>query len=104
MAIAAVAHVFVFSVEPYRYVPVAESPKVTTEKTVAKVKLEEGDKERPAVVEKTDTKVEVPGTSVTESVQDIIVEGGHRVILHPTSCVKSCFYAIIVPRNWLGFT
>ncbi|KAL3747054.1 hypothetical protein ACJRO7_015915 [Eucalyptus globulus] len=80
MSMAAVAHVFVFPVEPYRYVPIAESPKVTTEKTVAEVKLEEGDKEKPAVVEKTDTKVEVAGTSITESVQDIIVEGGHRVV------------------------
>ncbi|XP_048133624.1 protein LAZ1 homolog 2-like [Rhodamnia argentea] len=80
MAIAAVAHVFVFPVEPYRYVPIAESPKVTTEKTVAEIKLEEGDKEEQAVVEKTDTKLEVPGTSVTKSVQDIIVEGGHHVV------------------------
>lgn len=86
MAIAAVAHVFVLSVEPYRYIPITESPKVTTEKTVAKVKLEEGDKEKPAMVEKTDIKVEVPGTSISESVQDIIVEGGQRVSLHPTSC------------------
>ncbi|KAI4380809.1 hypothetical protein MLD38_006957 [Melastoma candidum] len=81
MAIAAVAHVIVFSVEPYRYVPVSDILNVTTEKKSSEVKLDEGGgKEKSAVVEETKTKVEAPGTSVTESVQDIIVEGGQRVV------------------------
>ncbi|KAK4853442.1 hypothetical protein QYF36_009292 [Acer negundo] len=80
MAIAAVAHVFVFSVEPYRYLPVSEHGKVTAEKTKEAVTIEEGDKEKQAVLETTETQIEAPGTSITESVQDIVVEGGQHVV------------------------
>ncbi|KAK1550485.1 hypothetical protein Q3G72_019943 [Acer saccharum] len=80
MAIAAVAHVFVFSVEPYRYLPVSEHGKVTAEKTKDAVTIEEGDKEKQAVLETTETQIEAPGTSITESVQDIVVEGGQHVV------------------------
>jgi len=79
MAIAAVAHVYVFPVEPYRFLPVSEYGKVTTETTKETLKLKEGDKEKSAVLEKTETNVEAPGTSVTESVQNIVVEGGQHV-------------------------
>ena len=79
MAIAAVAHVYVFPVEPYCFLPVSEYGKVTTETTKEALKLEEGDKEKSAVLEKKKTKVEATGTSVTESVQDIVVEGGQHV-------------------------
>ncbi|RVW44090.1 Protein LAZ1-like 2 [Vitis vinifera] len=37
MAIAAVAHVFVFSAEPYRFLPASEYEEVTTETTIAEV-------------------------------------------------------------------
>ncbi|KAF8388712.1 hypothetical protein HHK36_025392 [Tetracentron sinense] len=77
MAIAAVAHIFVFSAEPYRFLPVSEHGKVTTK---AIPKLEEGGKEKPAILEKTETHVKAPGTSVTKSVQDIVLEGGHHVV------------------------
>ncbi|GAV64774.1 Solute_trans_a domain-containing protein, partial [Cephalotus follicularis] len=80
MAIAAVAHMFVFSAEPYRFIPASEYGKATTETTKEEVMLEEGDKEEAAVLEKTETKVEAPGTSITESVQDIVVEGGQCVV------------------------
>nr|POE70605.1 protein laz1 like 2 [Quercus suber] len=80
MAIAAVAHVYVFPVEPYLFLPVSEYGKVTTETTKEALKLEEGDKEKSAVLEKKKTKVEAIGTSVTESVQDIVVEGGQHVV------------------------
>lgn len=80
MAIAAVAHVFIFSAEPYHYIPASEYGKVTTERTKEEVKLE-GD--TPAVLEKQDTKVEAPGTSVTESVQDIVLIGGQHVSSFP---------------------
>lgn len=79
MAIAAVAHVYVFPVEPYCFLPVSEYGKVTTETTKEALKLEEGDKEKSAVLEKKKTKVEATGTSVTETVQDIVVEGGQHV-------------------------
>lgn len=76
MAIAAVAHMFVFSAEPYHFLPAFEY-EVTTETTKAEVKLEEDD--TPAVIETEETQIEAPGTSITESVQDIVLEGGQRV-------------------------
>lgn len=79
MAIAAVAHIFVFSAKPYHFVPASGYGKVTTEDTTAVVEIHEGDKEEESVVEKTETKVEAHGTNITESVQDIVVEGGHKV-------------------------
>ncbi|OVA08326.1 Organic solute transporter Ost-alpha [Macleaya cordata] len=80
MAIAAVAHVFVFSAEPYRFLTVSEQGKVTSLTTKAKMKIEEDGKEKPAVVERKETQVEAPGTSVTESVQDIVIGGGQHVV------------------------
>ncbi|KAK8509134.1 hypothetical protein V6N13_062188 [Hibiscus sabdariffa] len=82
MAIAAVAHIFVFSAEPYHFLPVSENRKerVTSETTKAAVKVEQNNEEKPAVLEKTETQVEAPGTSIKESVQDIVVEGGQRVV------------------------
>ncbi|XP_062010911.1 protein LAZ1 homolog 2 [Rosa rugosa] len=83
MAIAAVAHVFVFSAEPYHYIPSSSGyEKITTTETTSEeaVKLEEGDSSTQAVVETKETQVEAPGTSVTESVQDIVFEGGHHVV------------------------
>lgn len=79
MAIAAVAHVFVFSVDPYRYLPSSDVRKITTEKTKEAVIVDKGDGEKPGVLERTETGVEAPGTSITESVQDIVVEGGQHV-------------------------
>ena len=84
MSIAAVAHIFVFSAEPYNFLPVSEYGKVTTETTKAGLKVEESNKEKPVMLEKTETQVKAPGTSIKESVQDIVVEGGQRVSLSPT--------------------
>ncbi|XP_015572877.1 protein LAZ1 homolog 2 isoform X2 [Ricinus communis] len=80
MAIAAVAHVFVFSVEPYHYVPASAYGRVANETAKVDLKVEEGDEEKPAVLEKTEPQVEAPGTSVTESVQDIVLQGGQSVV------------------------
>lgn len=80
MAIAAIAHVYVFSAAPYHFLPPSEYGKVSTETTKAILKVEEGDEEKPAVYEKTETEVEALGTSVKESVQDIVVEGGQHVV------------------------
>ncbi|XP_019415603.1 PREDICTED: protein LAZ1 homolog 2 isoform X2 [Lupinus angustifolius] len=81
MAIAAVAHVYVFSAEPYHFLPASAYGKVTEEKIEADVKIDEGDgEEKSAVVKETTTQVEAPRTSVKESVQDIVVEGGQRVV------------------------
>lgn len=80
MAIAAVAHIFVFSAKPYHFLPSSSYGEVTTEEKTAVVEIEEGDKEKQAVVEKTETKVEAPGTNIKESVQDIVVEGGQKVV------------------------
>ncbi|KAJ0987492.1 hypothetical protein J5N97_005848 [Dioscorea zingiberensis] len=81
MAIAAVAHIFVFSPEPYRYVPVSEYGKVTTSmEAKGKVKLEDDGEEKPAIVEQTETHIEAPGTSITESVHDVFISGGETVV------------------------
>lgn len=82
MAIAAVAHVYVFSAEPYHYLPVCEFGKVTK----AELKLDEGG--APAVIESKETQIEAPGTSITESVQDIVLEGGQRVSYLLSSTIK----------------
>lgn len=94
MAIAAVAHVFVFSAEPYRYLLASEYRKVTTEKIKEAVTIE-GDKGKTVKLEKTETQLVAPGTSITESVQDIVVEGGQHVSTHSlltgTCSVKSIY-------------
>ncbi|KAL6585708.1 hypothetical protein OROMI_002352 [Orobanche minor] len=77
MAIAAVAHIFVFSAKPYHFVPTFH---VTTQETTAMLNIEEGDREKPAILERKETEVEAPGTNIKESVQDIVVEGGQKVV------------------------
>ncbi|CAL5375557.1 unnamed protein product [Camellia sinensis] len=92
MAIAAVAHVFVFSAKPYQYLPASEHGKVTTKTTKAMLTLEEeGDKETPAILEKTETEVEAPGTSVKESIQDIVLEGGQHVVKDVVLTINQAF-------------
>lgn len=79
MAVAAVAHIFVFSEKSYHFLPVSECRKITSERTQAVVKVKEGDEGKPALLEKKEVDVEAAGTSVKESVQDIVVEGGQKV-------------------------
>ncbi|XP_054807565.1 protein LAZ1 homolog 2 isoform X2 [Prosopis cineraria] len=79
MAIAAVAHMCVFSSKPYHFLPASAYGKVTEETIKGSLKLNENE-EKPAVFEETETRVEVPGTSIKESVQDIVVGGGQRVV------------------------
>ncbi|XP_058073668.1 protein LAZ1 homolog 2 isoform X2 [Magnolia sinica] len=79
MAIAAVAHVFVFSANPYQFVPVSEHGKVTTEATKATLKIE-GSEEKPAAIKWKEACIEAPGTSITESVQDVVLGGGEHVV------------------------
>ncbi|KAL3535506.1 hypothetical protein ACH5RR_003967 [Cinchona calisaya] len=80
MAIAAVAHIFVFSAKPYQFIPASEYAEITSQKIEAVVEIEEGNEVKPAILQKTETEVEAPGTSVKESVQDIVVEGGQKVV------------------------
>ncbi|KAJ6435192.1 hypothetical protein OIU84_000413 [Salix udensis] len=82
MAIAAVAHIYVFSAEPYScFIPVSGHGRVSTDTTTkAEMKFEEGGQGKSAVFEKRETQVAAPGTSVSESVQDIVLEGGQRVV------------------------
>lgn len=79
MAIAAVAHVYVFSAKPYRFLSVSEYGKVTSLETKTKVKLNESGNGRPASVEQEETHVESSGTSITKSVQDVVLGGGEHV-------------------------
>nr|XP_025688766.1 protein LAZ1 homolog 2 isoform X3 [Arachis hypogaea] len=81
MAIAAIAHVCVFSAKPYHYVPVFERGEFRKETVEATLKIEEGGKEKEALVKETTTQVEAPRTSLKESVQDIVVEGGQRQVV-----------------------
>ncbi|KAF9614811.1 hypothetical protein IFM89_020734, partial [Coptis chinensis] len=74
-----VAYIFVFSAKPYHYLPIYEHGKVISKEIRAMMKLEEGGKEKPATVKQMETHVEAPGTSVTESVQDIVIGGGGHV-------------------------
>ncbi|KAK9989866.1 hypothetical protein SO802_030105, partial [Lithocarpus litseifolius] len=71
---------FLICIEVSCFCCFSEYGKVTTKTTKEALKLEEGDKEKSAVLEKTETNVEALGTSVTESVQDIVVEGGQHVV------------------------
>ncbi|KAK7304011.1 hypothetical protein RJT34_14992 [Clitoria ternatea] len=81
MAIAAVAHVYVFSAKPYHYLPAYSAyGKAKKEIIGAALEIDEGDKQKSAVVEERTTQVEAPRTSVSKSVQDIVVEGGQRVV------------------------
>ncbi|KAI3965382.1 hypothetical protein MKX01_042863 [Papaver californicum] len=59
---------------------ILEQGKVISISTKARVKVEEDGKGKPAVVEQKETRVEAPGTSVTESVQDIMLGGGQHVV------------------------
>ncbi|KAG5116815.1 hypothetical protein JHK84_042928 [Glycine max] len=80
MAIAAVAHVFVFSAKPYHFLLPAAYGKISKETIGAALEIDEGSKQKSAVLKETTTQVEAPTTSVTESVQDIVVKGGQRVV------------------------
>ncbi|XP_072971409.1 protein LAZ1 homolog 2 [Typha angustifolia] len=83
MAIAAVAHVYVFSVKPYRYLPITEYGKVVTSQDTRTevLKVTNGDhKEKPSIVQQKETHVEAPGTSITKSVQDVVIGGGGHVV------------------------
>ncbi|KAK6152025.1 hypothetical protein DH2020_014660 [Rehmannia glutinosa] len=50
------------------------------QETTAMLNIEEGGKEKPTLFEKRETEVEAPGTNIKESVQDIVVEGGQKVV------------------------
>ncbi|KAK6941275.1 hypothetical protein RJ641_026652 [Dillenia turbinata] len=82
MAIAAIAHVFIFSAKPYHYLPTCEYGKMTTQA--------KDDDENPAAIEKTETEVKASGTSVKESVQDIVLEG--------VLCSLKCCSFSLTPR------
>ncbi|KAF5176289.1 Laz1-like protein [Thalictrum thalictroides] len=88
MSIAAVAHIFVFSAKPYYYLPISEHGEVISQATKAKMKVDEDGKEKPAKVERMETHVEAPGTSVTESVQDIVIGGGGHVVKDVALTIK----------------
>ncbi|TQD72605.1 hypothetical protein C1H46_041863 [Malus baccata] len=89
MAIAA-AHVFAFSTEPYHYISAYGYVKITTATPKAEVKLEEGD--APPMLERKQTKVEAPGRSVTESVQDIVVDGSQRGVKKGATKIQETFH------------
>ncbi|KAG0550759.1 hypothetical protein BDA96_01G365500 [Sorghum bicolor] len=85
MAIAAVAHAYVFTVEPYQHIPVPDDPdhgEVTCEESKMEAKLDVNDdtSSTPTTIEQQETHVEAPGTSIKESVQDVVLVGGQHVV------------------------
>ncbi|KAL6650116.1 hypothetical protein ACP70R_014340 [Stipagrostis hirtigluma subsp. patula] len=82
MAAAAIAHAFVFTVEPYQHIPVVDHGKVTCEENRMEVKVDVNNDSNstPTTIEKEETHVEAPGTSIKESVQDVVLGGGHHVV------------------------
>lgn len=82
MAIAAIAHAYVFNVEPYQHIPLLDHGKVRCEESKMEVKVDVNDDRisTPAAVKRKDTHVEAPGTSIKESVQDVVLVGGQHVI------------------------
>ncbi|CAN1224245.1 Protein LAZ1 homolog 2 [Linum grandiflorum] len=90
MAIAAITHAYVFPAEPYHYIRPTTVKSISTKEKLKKLgsgtstSVEDGEKkdDDECVMEKkeTQTRVEAPGTSVTESVQDIVVHGGQHVV------------------------
>ena len=82
MAIAAIVHAYVFTVDPYQHIPVLDHGKVTCEESKMEVKVDVNDdrSSTPTTVKQKDTHVESPGTSIKESVQDVVLVGGHHVI------------------------
>uniref|UniRef100_A0ACD5X1K1 Uncharacterized protein n=1 Tax=Avena sativa TaxID=4498 RepID=A0ACD5X1K1_AVESA len=82
MAIAAISHAFVFGVEPYKRVPFLEHGEFSRQESKMEVKVDAdgGSKGTPTTVEQKDTHVNTPGTSIRESVQDVVLGGGHHVV------------------------
>eukprot|EP00253_Pinus_taeda_P002852 PITA_02852 len=84
MAIAAAAHIFVFPAEPYRLMGEnqasvrirAAGAKAETQKDYEK----RSGKEKPSVLRLFETNVEGLGTSIKESVQDVVIGGGEHVV------------------------
>lgn len=81
MAIAAIAHAFVFGVEPYKCIPLPEHGEFSRHnKMELKVDVSDGSNGAPTTVEQKETHVKTPGTSIKESVQDVVLGGGHHVV------------------------
>ncbi|KAG2540156.1 hypothetical protein PVAP13_9NG537400 [Panicum virgatum] len=82
MAIAAIAHAYVFTVDPDLHIPTLNHGKVKCEESKMEVKVDVNDDRNstPTTVKQKDTHVEAPGTSIKESVQDVVLVGGHHVV------------------------
>lgn len=78
MAIAAIAHAYVFSAEPYHFLPMPDYGEVTAQMTESTSKFVNNEG-KTGVLDEKETKIEAPGTSITESVQDVILTGGEHV-------------------------
>ena len=79
MAIAAIAHAFVFGVEPYKRIPLPELGGFSRHESKMELKVDVGGNGTPTTLEQKETHVKTPGTSIRESVQDVVLGGGHHV-------------------------
>eukprot|EP00253_Pinus_taeda_P009920 PITA_09920 len=84
MAIAAAAHIFVFPAEPYRLMGENQASvrirTVSAEAETQKDYEKRRGKEKASVVRLFETNVEGLGTSIKESVQDVVIGGGEHVV------------------------
>eukprot|EP01018_Ginkgo_biloba_P026741 Gb_38206 [translate_table: standard] len=85
MAIAAVAHIFVFPAQPYWFMSECKQDSISVQSTTATVEIEKNsektsDTGEPCFVQSVETDVEGPGTSIRESFHDVVVGGGEHMV------------------------
>ncbi|KAG6475229.1 protein LAZ1 homolog 2-like [Zingiber officinale] len=85
MAIAAVAHVFVFSAETYKYLPVSEHCRFASVDSKTEVTL---DKNGSSAAEQKEAQAVSPRTRIAESVQDVVLGGGEHVVKDVASIIS----------------
>uniref|UniRef100_A0A0E0NWC9 Protein LAZ1 homolog 2 n=2 Tax=Oryza TaxID=4527 RepID=A0A0E0NWC9_ORYRU len=81
LGIAIICHIGILPKEG-KHIPVVEHGEITSEESKLEVKVDSDDDSNgtPTTIEEKETHVEAPGTSIKESVQDVVIGGGHHVV------------------------
>lgn len=97
MAIAAIAHAYVFSAEPYHFLPMPDYCEVTAQMTESTSKFV-SKKGKTGVLDEKETTIAAPGTCITESVQDVILAGGEHVrfLISPTPTQNQSIQSLLI--------
>ncbi|XP_074585457.1 protein LAZ1 homolog 2-like [Curcuma longa] len=85
MTIAAVAHVYVFSAETYKYLPVTEHCRFASVDSKTEIT---SDKNGSSAVEQKEAQAVSPPTRIAESVQDVVLGGGEHVVKDVASIIS----------------